>query len=413
MIERITSLMKNLRQKMAGSDGNQSGETTLAERGDADRISQAKETPTIKRPNAAAAARMSGIRTMFVNVIHPEERNLKNYLDINFWFGKRRQYIEMREKERQDLNVYDVLSQGAYPTIEYYVLTILSCIIATAGLLQGATATIIGAMIVAPLMTPILAFSLGIIWGDSFLISTSLKSLLKGILLAIGISAAIAFLVPTGNYSPEILSRTNPTIFDIIVALVSGVVGAYGYANKNISATLVGIAIAVALMPPLCTVGIGLGTMNLRIAGGAFVLFAINLVSISLSGAVIFWMMKIHPLQAGESNVRKRAILQIVVSVIILTGIAVPIAYYMREGYLKNQAEKSAYELIQKEMPNARIIQHQYIGIGAHSSLVMIISVSEHPDMETINRIKRIIRSKNDWIKELDFRLLYSDKPNE
>ncbi len=356
-------------------------------------------------------AAKTGVRSIFTNIIQPDERNLKNYFDINFWVGKRQQYVAMREKERQDLNVYEVLSQGAYPSIEYYILTILSCIIATTGLLQGSTATIIGAMIVAPLMTPILAFSLGIIWGDAFLIKTSLKSLIKGTFIAIIISAVIAFAIPTADYSSEILSRTQPSIFDIIVALVSGIVGAYGYSNKNISATLVGIAIAVALMPPLCTVGIGIGTLNPGIAGGAAVLFVINLVSISLSGAVVFWLMKIHPRKTEESQVRKRALYQIVISIIILTCIAVPVGYFMREGFLMNKTKKAASELILKELPGARIIQIQHTGTGDSSSIDVILSVTDLPSQEMIDEIKNVIKSRNAKLKNIDIRLLHVSKP--
>ncbi|HRX16872.1 MAG TPA: TIGR00341 family protein, partial [Spirochaetota bacterium] len=204
------------------------------------------------------------------------------------WKSTYSEYKARRNKEKEDLNVYGILFDGASPSIEYYMLTILSCVIATTGLIQGSTAVIIGAMIVAPLMTPILASSLGVIWGDFKLMRMSFFSLVKGAILAILISSALAYIIPLSSYSDEILARTTPSLFDILVALASGSVGAYGYANKKINNTLVGIAIAVALMPPLCTIGIGLGTLNSQIAIGATVLFLINYVSISLAGAIIF-----------------------------------------------------------------------------------------------------------------------------
>ncbi len=196
-------------------------------------------------------------------------------------------------------------------------------------------------------MTPILAFSLGVIWGDLVLMKTSLLSILKGTLIAIGISAAIAYLVPMASYSPEIIARTKPTLFDIMVAIASGVVGAYGNANRRISNTLVGIAIAVALMQPLCTIGIGLGSFNYSIATGAAILFIINLVSISLAGAFVFWVMKIHPVLADEDKVKRRALYQIVLSITILVLIAVPVGIYMVEGY---QLEK-AQQVVKEDLP--------------------------------------------------------------
>jgi len=217
-------------------------------------------------------------------------------------------FARRRTKEKQDLNVYRVLREGARPTAEYYVLIVLSCMIATLGLIQGSTAVIIGAMIIAPLMTPILAFSLGVIWGDTQLLKTSFSSVVKGAILAVGISSALAYAVPILHFSTEVTARANPSPFDIMVALGSGALAAYGYANKKVSSALTGIAIAVALMPPLCTVGIGLGKLNMRIATGAAVLFGVNLVSISLAGAAVFWLMRIHPYSEDAAEVKRRAL---------------------------------------------------------------------------------------------------------
>lgn len=295
------------------------------------------------------------VREIFNYVIEPQERTLRNYFNPGFWKDKRQLYKKLKEKEKEDLDVYQVLSFGASPTLEYYVLTILSCIIATMGLIQNSVAVIIGAMIVAPLMTPILAFSLGTIWGDIGLVKLSLSSIIKGGILAIAISAAITYIVPLQDYSHEIIARTHPTLFDILVAITSGAVGAYGYANKKISNTLVGIAIAVALMPPLCTIGIGVGTMNREVAFGAALLFLINLVSISLAGAVVFWIMEIHPISASDGVVR-RALYQIVLSLLILGGIALPVGIYMYEGYQMADVQKTAREIIDQELKGALVL---------------------------------------------------------
>ena len=209
-------------------------------------------------------------------LLRPDSWALPRMLKPSTWRDIRDGYVRRRAKEKQDLDVYQVLSQGARPTAEYYVLIVLSCLIATMGLVQGSVAVIIGAMIIAPLMTPILAFSLGVIWGDLSLMRVAFSSLLKGAVLAVLMSGALAFVVPVSRFSAEIVSRANPSLFDIIVALASGALAAYGYANKKVSSALTGIAIAVALMPPLCTVGIGLGKLDFRIASGAAVLFAIS-----------------------------------------------------------------------------------------------------------------------------------------
>ncbi len=335
------------------------------------------------------------VKEILEYVIDPEERNLKNYLNLNFWRKKREEYKKIKEKEEGDYSVHRMLSDGAKPSIEYYILTSISAVIATAGLIQGSTAIVIGAMIVAPLMTPILAFSLAVIWGDLNLIKNSTISILRGTFLSVVISAGIVFFVPISGYSNEILSRTRPDLFDIIVAIASGVVGAYGYANKKISNTLVGIAIAVALMPPLCTIGIGIGTFNLDMTLGATTLFLINLISISLSSATVFWMMKIHPVLADENMVKKRAIHQIIISVVILTVIAVPVGFFMLERYSVETIKRSAKTFVDSEIIDSTVYDMKVVKTDKGNVLFMTLKGSKIPKKDKILELKESISSRH------------------
>ncbi len=316
-------------------------------------------------------------------------------MSLKFWKEQKEEYNDLRDKETQTLSVYKVLSDGATPVFEYYVLTVLSCIIATIGLILGSTATIIGAMIVAPLMTPILAFSLGVIRGDLPIIRISLSSIFKGVFWALVISSFLAYIIPITNYSGEILSRTKPSLLDIIVALASGIVGAYGYANQRISNSLIGIAIAVALMPPLCTIGIGIGTLNFLMAGGAGILFLINLISISLAGAIVFWLMKIHPLSTDKKKVRKRAISQIVISIVLLIMISTPVVFYLREGYRISETKNLVRLLLTKEFPEISILELKINdeNVGNGKILEMTLTGNEIPDGKDIIRVKNILSS--------------------
>lgn len=369
---------------------------------------ESPERDKIEKVRDKIASQKQEMKGMINYVIDPEERTIKNYLRPGFWREKSDEYRKLKRKEKEDLNVYQVLSTGARPTIEYYILIILSCIIATNGLIMDSTAVIIGAMIVAPLMTPILAFSLGVIWGDLKLIKTSIQSIIKGTLLAVVISAAIAYLVPLPEYSQEILSRTKPTLYDIIVAIASGIVGAYGYANKRISSTLVGIAIAVALMPPLCTIGIGLGTFSKSITTGAVILYAINLISISLAGAVVFWGMKIHPAMADKEEVTKRALYQIILSIVILTGIAIPLGIYMYERYHMVSAVKVSREIIETEFADSTIFSMKTKKIESGYILDVTLTGDRKPDIERINAIEKRILSRSEDIKKIKLHFIQS-----
>jgi len=357
----------------------------------------------------SVAAQKSDIRSLVDHVIDEEERTFRNYINPRFWLAKRRDIQQIRKKEEHGLNIYEILAGGAAPSREYYILTVLSCIIATTGLVQGSTATIIGAMIVAPLMTPILAFSLGVIWGDLQLIRISVGSIAKGMFWAILISSAISFIIPLPVYSGEIMARTHPTLFDIIVALASGIVGAYGYANEKISNTLVGIAIAVALMPPLCTVGIGLGTMNREVASGAFILFIINLISIGLAGAVVFWAMKIHPPLADETRVARRAMYQIVLSVLILAAIAVPVSIFMYDDYQRVEAKEYARLAFHRVFPGLEILSLEAEEGKDHYSLRVVVTGSEEPERERILSLKKSIITNHPKISDMKIIFMKGD----
>jgi uncharacterized hydrophobic protein (TIGR00271 family) len=161
--------------------------------------------------------------------------------------------------------VQALLRQSARPNFGFFLLVVLSCVIATLGLLTDSAAVIIGAMLVAPLMSPIVGLGLASITGDSRLLADSASALLRGLLLAI----LIAFILTLSNHAlpfipladelpREVIARTHPSPLDLTIALAGGLAAAFAIAMPDISAALPGVAIATALMPPLCAVGIGL-----------------------------------------------------------------------------------------------------------------------------------------------------------
>lgn len=224
----------------------------------------------------------------------------------------------------EQLELLQSLSQAARPGVNFFVLIVLSCIIASLGLLQSSPAVVIGAMLVAPLMSPILAFSLGMALGDLRLLRSSFESVFKGITLALILSAFIGIATPTATLTPEILARAHPSLLDLGVALVSGLAGAYAIARKDVSAALPGVAIAAALMPPLVTVGLGLALGDPRVAGGALLLFVTNIAAISLAGGIVFVVLGVRPLAWGPDS-RRRLRMRLTASLILLAVIAIPL----------------------------------------------------------------------------------------
>ena len=181
---------------------------------------------------------------------------------------------------------------------------ILACaiVIASVGLNVNSIPVIIGAMLISPVMGPILGFGLGLGTEDNSLVKTSLKNF--GVMVAISIIASTLFflLSPLSLVNPsELLARTNPTIFDVLIALFGGFAGIIETSRKDKGSVITGVAIATALMPPLCTVGYGLSRLNWAYALGALYLFVINSIFIALATFVMVKYFR-FPIASNDEN---------------------------------------------------------------------------------------------------------------
>jgi uncharacterized hydrophobic protein (TIGR00271 family) len=172
----------------------------------------------------------------------------------------------------------------------FVALTLGSSAIATFGLLENSAAVIIGAMIIAPLLAPIQALAYGVLDGSVRNVRASCISLTAGSVLAVGVSALLARAIGLTIFGSEVMSRTRPNLLDLGIAIAAGLVGGFARTRPGISNTVAGTAIAVALMPPLCVLGIGLAAGDYRIATGALLLFVTNLFGITLASTVIFFL---------------------------------------------------------------------------------------------------------------------------
>ena len=171
---------------------------------------------------------------------------------------------------------------------DFIVCTIVSCLIATFGLLSNSSAVIIGAMLVAPLMLPLRGLAFSASEGDFQLFRKAVLSILGATLLSIFISILITKIISFTDVGSEVSSRTQPNLIDLGIAVCAGAMSAFGIIRPGISDTLAGTAIAVALMPPLCVVGISLTMADYPSAMGAFLLYVTNLLGIILACMIIF-----------------------------------------------------------------------------------------------------------------------------
>ncbi|MEP6763699.1 MAG: DUF389 domain-containing protein [Gemmatimonadaceae bacterium] len=168
----------------------------------------------------------------------------------------------------------------------YILMSALSAGIATLGLLQSSVAVVIGAMLVSPLMSPIAALGFGFASLDGHRIRDAVRVVIIGAVIGVVTGMVITWISPIRNPTSEIIGRTQPTLLDLAIALLSGVAGGYATVRQK-GGTAIGVAIATALMPPLATVGYSIGVANWEFAGGALLLFLTNLAAIAFSFAVI------------------------------------------------------------------------------------------------------------------------------
>jgi len=294
----------------------------------------------------------------------------------------------------QKAAVISDLYETSSPNTDYFVLVILSCTIATLGLIVNSPAVIIGAMLVAPLMSPILGLSMASISGQSGLFKHSGLAILEGFGSAVALSALLAFLtyrLPHGDLAripSEVLARTNPSLLDLGIALAGGAAAAYALAHPKLSAALPGVAIATALMPPICTIGIGISMLDGSIILGALLLFLTNLAAISFSGIITFALMGFSPRRVSEQeetsrNMRISALLVLIISIplgifaynslnearmvqrtsaAVLASIPPAVKASLVELYISSQGDTKNIEVVlrtSKELTHAEVVAMQ------------------------------------------------------
>ncbi|WP_227788810.1 MULTISPECIES: TIGR00341 family protein [unclassified Nodularia (in: cyanobacteria)] len=230
------------------------------------------------------------------------------------------------------------LWRGAISSKNFYILLFLSGIISTVGLLANSAATIIGAMIVAPLMGPIIAIAYSMAVGNQRLLKRSSFTLFTGIVLTVVTSMIIARIVGIKTFGPEIWGRVSPTLLDLAVALAAGAAGAYAKSRRHVADALPGVAIAVALVPPLSVIGIGIAIGSPSVTNGASLLFLTNLIGIIFSGALVFLAQRYGSLE------RARQGLILSIGAIFILGL--PLGFSLENLLLKERTRRSIEYLL-------------------------------------------------------------------
>jgi uncharacterized hydrophobic protein (TIGR00271 family) len=278
----------------------------------------------------------------------------------------------------------------------YLVLMVLSTMLATVGLYLNSASVIIGAMLLAPLMAPIVSLSMGILRGNIELFKDSIGKIVLGILIALLSSALITLLFPYKPITDEMLARINPTLLDLAVAIISGIAAAYSKSFKEIIQSLAGVAIAVALVPPLAVAGIGIGRMDFYFFYQAFLLFSTNLVGIIISATFTFRIL------GYSAAVRRKASLVVVFIFLVLISIPLYLSYsrIVEDRVFEQSWRKERFLVNEKYLI---IIKASIIWRGDKRIILMDILAREPLTRKDLNAFKKKIQAN--FSKKLIIRL--------
>jgi len=310
---------------------------------------------------------------------------------------KLRQYIHSPSREQRN-EIVGELSEAASPGFDFFLLVVLSCSIATMGLITNSPAVIIGAMLVAPLMSPIVGLGLASITGRVGLAESAISALVRGAALAILLSALMTLInrnlpfVVLQELPNEIIARTHPSPIDLVIALAGGLAAAYAMTRPNISAALPGVAIATALMPPLCTVGVGLALERWDVAGGATLLFITNAITIAFASALVFFLQGFAPARHKEGQIIPQTL---IIAAILTFALLIPLSIYSIKFFNEANENREINEVVKAEVARLKgaelvdplIVQHVQNGL----SMVITVRTNTPLRYEQVTALQRSI----------------------
>jgi uncharacterized hydrophobic protein (TIGR00271 family) len=335
-------------------------------------------------------------------------------IEISGAWDKFTEWVEGRPHTADDrTQLYDKLfyegPQGARRLSRFFVLMGFATALATYGVIADSTAVVIGAMLVAPLMTPLMATSVSLIMGWPRRTSASALVALGGILLAIGlailIGAGVPFDIPVTN--SQIASRINPTLIDLAIAIAAGGAGAFALSRPDVSDALPGVAVAIALVPPLAVVGLMIGQGEGRAAVGASLLFTTNLVAILLTGAVVFVLTGVAPLSQLFQNrtwIRTSLGLVAALALVILAVLALSGDRILSESFDRTEAQEAVDAWLG---PDSELEPFEVI-VGRSGVAVVVVGPNEPPPIDELGALMesglgRSVDVTVNWVPEQQF----------
>ena len=333
----------------------------------------------------------------------PEREKIRWMARLGYW---------LPTLEREDRKaLFERVESGAVGGVDFQVMMVLSSGLATLGLLADSTAVVIGAMLVAPLMGPLIGAGLGLAQGNLLLYRKSMAVGLFGLFIGLAVSVAIGFLNPGFEPTLEVEARGNPDILDLGVAILSGFVAAYALGRPGVANTLAGVAIAAALVPPLCVVGIGLTNDQLPVAANSAILLLTNLVAIILSAASAFVLLGIRGEATGTGVspwARRVFVVLIMLTVILLLPLMSNVVKQKRQGQTRpltypvaTHVQEAVTDYLET-VPGVTLITIARVSVEPASAVSIMLAVPESLPAglkEELTRIVQEVRGGNPSVR--------------
>jgi len=293
--------------------------------------------------------------------------------------------------KRQD-KVYEQIKDNAKCDFDFYVLTIFAAIIITLGILINSTAIVIGGMLIAPLVWPIMAMSVGIAMGRTALLQKSLFALLKSILVIIAVSIVFGFIVPELVLeNNELLERTSPTILELIVGLAAGFIGAFIIAYPKLGSAIAGVVVAAAIVPPVSIVGISLARGDLNSATGSFLLFLSNLIAIIFAAVILFLISNFSTRSQRAEEARVSGFRW---TMFLLLIIIIPLFFITKQTAFKIKTYNVAKDVIESIVENSFVSDIKTQKINEILTIRLTMQYKENISVSQVQALESIISKR-------------------
>ncbi len=293
--------------------------------------------------------------------------------------------FDIRDGKEQEERIVENIKKGVEFRGANLWTLIFAVFIASIGLNINSVAVIVGAMLISPLMGPIVGLGLSLGINDSVLLKKALRSLSIATIIGVAISTLYFYLSPISNIQSELLARTSPTIYDVLIAFFGGLAGIVGSTRAERGNVIPGVAISTALMPPLCTAGYGIATAQPAFFFGALYLYAINCIFICLATFLGVEYLRLPNVEVDLEQKRKNKKIMTIVVVLMVIPATYLAAVFIRENNFNQNTERFIKETFTNK---GHVIIYKSIQYGSNPNKIELAFLSKHFDSSEISTFK-------------------------